>query len=252
MVEIKTIKQLFPRNKTLRSDRLLAVFAHPDDESLNISGLLVKAKKEGIKTYLICLSRGERGSVNPDLFGERLGRQRMEELNQAGEILGLTKIFSYNFPDSDLCNQQEKIKQILEKIMVQVRPGVVITHDSSGGSGHPDHITTSLIVKSLVNSLDVKANLYFVVLDGSLRQMAKNNEQSVINWRSMSEATHCLNIASFVDIKEKACLAHQSQRPEQFQPVPLRVWYQLFDKECLHLVDLKRKYRFHLQKTFFI
>ncbi len=252
MVEIKTVQQFFPKGKKENEKRLLAVFAHPDDESLSIGGLLLKAKKEGIRTYLGCLTKGEKGVGDLGVNGRKLGEKRTKELFRAGEILGLTKIFSYNLPDGDLCNQQEKIKQILRKVMRQVKPGVVITHDPSGGSGHPDHITTSLIVKSLVNSLDVKANLYFVVLDGSLRQMAKKNGQQMISWRLMPKPTHYLNIAFLVEVKAKACLAHQSQRPEQFQPVPLKVWYQLFDKECLHLVNLKRKYRFHLQKTFFV
>jgi len=73
MIEIKTIQQLFPRSKTLRPGRLLAVFAHPDDESLNIGGLLAKAKKEGIETYLVCLTKGEKGVVDPGVSGERLG-----------------------------------------------------------------------------------------------------------------------------------------------------------------------------------
>jgi len=245
MIEIKTIQQLFPRSKTLRPGRLLAVFAHPDDESLNIGGLLAKAKKEGIETYLVCLTKGEKGVVDPGVSGERLGKQRTKELNQAGEILGLTKIFTGGLPDGDLYNQQERIKQILEEIMVQIQPGVVITHDPSGGTGHPDHITASLAVKSVLSSsLTVKINLYFVVLEEKLRKMAKKSGQPKVNWRLMPEPTHCLDIASFAEVKAKACLAHQSQQPEQPQSIPLRVWYQLFDREYFHLIDLSKKYQF--------
>lgn len=241
MIEIKKIKQLFPKKRKHNSKRLLCVFAHPDDESLNIGGLLAKAKKEGIFTYLVCLTQGGKGAIDPKLWGKSLGKKRVRELTLAGEILGIKKIFACDFPDGKLVSQQKKIKKRLKEIMVQIKPQIVITHDPGGASGHPDHITTSMMVKSVVKKFNEKINLYFVVLGGGLKQIMKKIRGERINWQKMPAPTHWLNIAPFAHIKEKACLAHQSQQMEQSRPVPLKVWYSFFDKEYLHLVNLKKR-----------
>jgi LmbE family N-acetylglucosaminyl deacetylase len=47
--------------------RLLAVFAHPDDETLGLGGTFAKYSAEGVETYLVCATRGERGWFDSDL-----------------------------------------------------------------------------------------------------------------------------------------------------------------------------------------
>ncbi len=68
--------------------RLLAVFPHPDDETLGLGGTLAKYSAEGVKTYLVCATRGERGwfdSQGPDPGLEAVGRIREAELQPALE-----------------------------------------------------------------------------------------------------------------------------------------------------------------------
>ncbi len=67
---------------------LLAVFAHPDDESMGMGGTLAKYSAEGVEAHLLCASRGERGwfgpeEQNPGLSG--LGQLRSRELENAVE-----------------------------------------------------------------------------------------------------------------------------------------------------------------------
>ncbi|HNN13427.1 MAG TPA: PIG-L family deacetylase, partial [Anaerolineales bacterium] len=66
--------------------KLLAVFAHPDDESMGMGGTLAKYAAEGVQTHLVCASRGERGWFGPEEQHpglERLGQLRSVELGNA-------------------------------------------------------------------------------------------------------------------------------------------------------------------------
>ncbi|MCI0554572.1 MAG: PIG-L family deacetylase [Anaerolineae bacterium] len=71
--------------------KLLAVFAHPDDESMGMGGTLTKYSAQGVETYLICASRGERGWFGPEEQNpglSALGKTRTGELENAAKKLG--------------------------------------------------------------------------------------------------------------------------------------------------------------------
>src|SRR5258708_33545828 len=79
--------------------KLMAVLAHPDDESLGFGGILAKCAAEGIETSLVTATRGERGWIGdeheyPGL--EALGQIRGTELRAAGEVRGIRRV---EFPD---------------------------------------------------------------------------------------------------------------------------------------------------------
>src|SRR5215469_7617350 len=83
---------------------VLAVFAHPDDESLACGGTLARLADAGARVVLICGSRGESGSVSdPALVnGEGLGAVRTRELAAAASVLGVNDVIVLSHPDGDL------------------------------------------------------------------------------------------------------------------------------------------------------
>ena len=83
---------------------VLAIFAHPDDESLACGGTLARLADAGVRVVLMCGSRGESGSIsNPALVPDGdLGRVRTSELGRAAEILGITDLLVMNHPDGEL------------------------------------------------------------------------------------------------------------------------------------------------------
>src|SRR5437588_10542660 len=83
---------------------ILAVFAHPDDESLACGGTLARAADAGARIVLLCASRGERGSISdPALVPDGdLGRVRAHELRQAAAVLGVADVIVLDHPDGDL------------------------------------------------------------------------------------------------------------------------------------------------------
>lgn len=135
--------------------RLLAVLAHPDDESFGMGGTLALYAKRDVEVHLICATRGEVGETPPDF--ERNDRSiaelRMDELRCAGQILGLEKVHFLNYRDSGMPGSTDNhhpralaaapLDQVAKEIAGYIRklqPQVVLTFDPFGGYGHPDHI----------------------------------------------------------------------------------------------------------------
>ncbi len=127
--------------------RLLAVFPHPDDETLGCGGTLAKYSSEGIETFLVCATRGERGwfdSMGPNPGLEAVGRIREAELHCAADQLGLREVFFLDTIDGDVdkADPTEIISRLVTHIR-RIRPQVIITFAPDGAYGHPDHIALS-------------------------------------------------------------------------------------------------------------
>ncbi len=127
--------------------RLMCIFAHPDDESMGTGSTLAKYAQEGVETYLVTATRGERGWFGKpeDNPGERmLGKRRQSELISAANVLGLKQVYFLDYIDGELnrADSQEAIHKITKYLRL-VRPQVVITFGPDGAYGHPDHIAIS-------------------------------------------------------------------------------------------------------------
>ena len=128
-------------NQTLK---LMCVLAHPDDESLGMGGTLARYAAEGIETYLITATRGERGrfglrAKNPGL--KAVGQMREAELLSAAQELGIREVRFLDYVDGDL--DQAEPAEAVSRIAIhlrRVRPHVVVTFGPDGAYGHPDHI----------------------------------------------------------------------------------------------------------------
>ncbi len=141
--------------------RLLAVHAHPDDESSKGAATMARYVAEGVEVVVATCTGGERGSVlNPALdrpeIWERLPQLRVEEMSRAREVLGVGQEFlgfvDSGLPEGDplpplpegcfaLVPTEEAAAPLVELIR-RFRPQVVLTYDERGGYPHPDHIKT--------------------------------------------------------------------------------------------------------------
>lgn len=136
------------------NQRLLAVLAHPDDESFGPGGTFARYAAEATAVHIAIATDGAAGSVVPsfDHLRDQLPAIRAEELNKAVAILGAT-LHTLDYADSgyigDAANQNpaafinadeyEAVGKVV-RLIRQIRPQVVITHDETGGYMHPDHI----------------------------------------------------------------------------------------------------------------
>lgn len=137
--------------------KLMCILPHPDDETLGTGGILAKYAAEGIETYLMMVTRGEKGwGLDPAIRPgpQEIGRMREEELRCASQILGIKEVFFMGYIDGEVADAdpQEVISRMVTYLR-QVKPQVVVTFDPFGVYGHPDHIATSqLAVSAVVNA----------------------------------------------------------------------------------------------------
>ena len=150
--------------------RLMAVLAHPDDESLGFGGTLARYAGEGVETFLLTATRGENGrhGSSKSSSPEHLGRVREAELLAASKVLGISEVHLLDYIDGSLdrADPAEAIDRIASHIR-RVRPHVVLTFGPEGAYGHPDHIAISQLATSAV-----VAAAYQEGVDGESRSAA--------------------------------------------------------------------------------
>lgn len=136
--------------------KLMAVLAHPDDESLGFGGVLARYADEGVETSLVTATRGQSGRYKgharetPEHPGEEgLASIREQELRAAAQTLGISDVTILDYRDQflDQADAREAIRQIATHIR-RVRPHVVVTFAPDGACGHPDHIAISQFATS--------------------------------------------------------------------------------------------------------
>jgi len=131
--------------------RLMAVLAHPDDESLGIGGTLAKYASEGVEVFLLTATRGDggryrgyRGDDARHPGAEALAVIREGELRAAASVLGIHDVALLDYRDQQLdrADPRRAIGDIAAHLR-RVRPDVVVTFAPDGAYGHPDHIAIS-------------------------------------------------------------------------------------------------------------
>lgn len=139
--------------------RLLAVHAHPDDESSKGAATTARYAAEGHRVLVVTLTGGERGSILnpamdlPEVHG-RIHEIRRDEMAKAAEILGVEHTW-LGFEDSGLPEGDpapplpdgcfalvplDEPAEALVRVIREFKPHVMTTYDENGGYPHPDHI----------------------------------------------------------------------------------------------------------------
>jgi len=142
-------------DKTETGQRLLAVFAHPDDESFGPGGTLAHYAALGAQVHLVCATHGEVGDIPAELLEKFKdpAELREHELRCAADYLGLAGVHFMGYRDSGMpgsadnhhpralaaADPDEVAGRVLT-CMRELKPQVVITFDPIGGYRHPDHI----------------------------------------------------------------------------------------------------------------
>jgi LmbE family N-acetylglucosaminyl deacetylase len=134
---------------------ILAVLAHPDDESFGLGGTLALYAQKGYDTYYVCATRGEAGDVSEEHLNgfKDKAELRTDELMRAANYLGLKGVFFLGYRDSGMPGTQDNkhpdaqinhsIDEVAARIVKYIRelkPDIVLTFDPIGGYKHPDHI----------------------------------------------------------------------------------------------------------------
>jgi N-acetyl-1-D-myo-inositol-2-amino-2-deoxy-alpha-D-glucopyranoside deacetylase len=249
----------------MNKQKTLIIFgAHPDDETFAFGSTITHYVAQGVKVYCVCSTRGEAGTVDPEFMKgySNIGDMRWAELKCASEVLGLSGLYFLGYRDSGMQGSEdnkhpdslvraslEEVSKRVVKIIRELKPDVVITHDEGGGYGHPDHIAThNAVVKAFQVAGDSTqysdlgpafqpSKLYFGIFPHGLlklmvklmplvgrnpRRFGRNKDIDLTKIISVEYPIHAevrLKNSS-IDIRNKAAACHASQggaRPNPFR-----------------------------------
>jgi LmbE family N-acetylglucosaminyl deacetylase len=208
---------------------LLAVFAHPDDETF-AAPVLARYAREGVKVYLAIATKGEKGADEhaPIPPGDALAKARRAEAECACQKLGLEPPIFFDLNDgelgaitSPLAKNIQAVADETEKLIAQLHPQVVVTWGPDGGYGHPDHRLVSDAVTQVIQAAPPGVKLYYVEL--SPKQAAPVNREwpPAIQWHTTDPAFLTVNVSftkADLESAHHALECHKTQfSPETIQ-----------------------------------
>ena len=235
------------------SKRLLLVHAHPDDETINNGATMAKYAAEGVQVTLVTCTRGEEGEVLVESLAnlassrdDKLGEHREIELKNAMVHLGINDFRFLGSPnkkrrDSGMIgttqNERKDVfwqadlteaAQELVKIILEIKPQVLITYDEFGGYGHPDHIKANqvaMLAAELASNQGWKiSKIYWNTMPKSVIQMGidkmKEVGSSFFGADSVEDlpfakpdelVTSVIKAPDYVEQKLEAMKAHETQ-----------------------------------------
>jgi len=233
---------------------LMAVHAHPDDESSSTGGVLARYSAEGVRTVVVTCTNGELGDgpdhVKPDEDGHdpaAVAELRMGELRSAASALGISFLEPLGYHDSGMADWDHKGRQDvfcntpleessarLVSLFEEYRPQVVVTYDERGGYLHPDHIRAHELTMAAVAATDIPDKVYFTARGRADRQrmrelmaergiempappeLAPDPERDQRMADAEARITTTVDISEFAPQKLDALTAHASQLDRSF------------------------------------
>lgn len=220
----------------MKAERVLGIFAHPDDESVLAGGVLAAAAAAGADVTVVCATGGESGPIagGIDATPETLAAFREAELRAACAELGVGTVECLGLPDGSLEDEEERLASEVARLLATVRPDSVVTFGPEGLYWHQDHVAVHDAVATALEGTSPRPRISQVVwphgwmsdLVAAMRGrgLAPNlwglNPES---WGSDPGAnTVALDVRAHLDSKLRAIACHASQLPPDhlFRIVP--------------------------------
>lgn len=221
--------------------RVVAVFAHPDDEAFTIGGVLSAFTDRGATVTLICATRGEEGEIaHPSMATpENLGTVREQELRDAAAILGIHDVRFLDYRDSGMFGTgsnehpsafiQQSTEQVgaqLVAIFQEIRPDIVFTFSEEGAYLHPDHIHIhESVVAASKLAPELVPHLYFSSFPREFFLELANQDHGAFAGMTeerrnrmgqpLAAFTLVADVEPFVGRKTQAFAAHKTQQPKE-------------------------------------
>ncbi len=207
---------------------LLAVLAHPDDESFGPAATLAKYVAQGVRVSLVCATRGESGEISdPQLATpEILSQVREEELRCACRVIGIQELRFLGYKDGQMSSYDpQEVEEKVVRAIREVRPQVVLTFGPDGISGHWDHITIGKATTDAFFSAGDEERFTEHMAEGlSPHEVAKLYYVAVPRscFRAMSldlpgtcddRITTVIDVVPFLEVKKRALACHKTQLP---------------------------------------
>jgi LmbE family N-acetylglucosaminyl deacetylase len=222
----------------------MAVVAHPDDETFGCGSLLLHAVSIGMRTAVVCATRGEAGEAAPGsgIVGSDLAAVRERELRQAADLLGVARVELLDFHDSGMSGPTgpatlvgapaNAVRDQVRDRVDDFRPTVVVTLDAA--DGHRDHARIRDATLAAVDSAHWQVGrVYLQCLPQSLmRRWVEHMARVDPSWEHLRGdipgtpddlVTTVIDTTRHLSAREHAMRQHASQRsPYESLPTDLR------------------------------
>ena len=198
--------------KAFEGTKVLAFFAHPDDETMFLGGTLAALAEGGSEVHYLCATRGEGGEVGepPLCLRSELGAWREKELADAVSVLGGKSLEFLNYQDPmvgldgelfSYTNDLPRLAVELSQRIQSLAPDLILSHGPDGEYGHPAHIQSYQGIRLAIDQLPEPTPLHFAPCWLS---------------RDTGEFTPppdlLLDVSRWIEIKVKAASCHQTQQ----------------------------------------
>ncbi|QHW31403.1 LmbE family protein [Paenibacillus rhizovicinus] len=209
------------KNEQAPKRKLLAVFAHPDDETFICGGTFAKYAAEGVEMTLVSATRGEMGrrmGNPPYLNRETIAPARELELREACDHLGIGNLMFFDIRDKTVeFEDEELLTRRIEDLIREIDPDVVLTfHELYGG--HPDHCAIGKVTTAAFRRSATRGALYFITFGDAMERPERygHTRKDVIK----------VDVQAYNEAKLAAFRAHRCQ-------TEIDEWVWLSDKEAL-------------------
>lgn len=211
------------------SPRLLAIVAHPDDETFGCGSLLAHAAERGAHTVVVCATRGEAGEVEAGVEApDGVAHLREAELRTAARLLGVAEVEVLDFVDSGmdgepsprtLCRARfDEVVAAVRSALGRHRPDVVVALD--GSDGHRDHLRIRAAVERVLTGTPTPTYLHCLprsLMHEWVRHHADDSAATAYTelpeiGTSDDELTTVLDTTAHLATREAAIAVHRSQR----------------------------------------
>ena len=193
------------------SQTLLAVLAHPDDETFRPGGTLALLARRGVRVVVLTATRGEAGSCGdpPRCHPDELPLVRERELYCACAALGIEPPRLLNHRDGNLhrVDPEEIIAQILH-VVHAVRPQAILSFGPDGLSGHPDHIAIGQLAAAAFHRAESVVALYTMAVPQSVAARLKMTQIHAV---PDGRITLTVDVSPAWDAKLAAIRCHATQ-----------------------------------------
>ena len=140
-------------------EKIMVVFAHPDDAEGNCGGTTAKWAREGKVIHYLVLTNGDKGSWDLSMTSEKLAQIREKEQEAAARVLGVSEVIFLRIPDGELEVSQPLRREVARLIRLH-QPSVILTHDPwKPYQVHPDHRAAGFL--ALDAAVAARDHLYY-------------------------------------------------------------------------------------------
>jgi LmbE family N-acetylglucosaminyl deacetylase len=201
----KSEREYFSLGEPL-AERVMVIFAHPDDAEGNCGGTTARWVREGRIIHYLVLTNGDKGSDDPSMTSDKLAGIREKEQEAAAKVLGVSEVNFLRIPDGEL-EVSLPLRKEITRLIRRHQPAIILTHDPwKPYQFHPDHRAAGFLALDAV--IAARDRLYY---PDHLNQGLEPCRVREVYLFGTDNPDLWVDISESFELKLKAVRCHKSQ-----------------------------------------